>query len=316
MLANTGLPDELWGEAVTTANYLRVVSPVRGMSATPWEMFYGSKPDLSHLRVFGSRAFVMVPKQQRGKLDMVSQPGIMAGYATNGKGYRILLDDMRTIKSSRDVTFDEAVFPAAGNVNTPSFFVWEEEELLENEPDPSPSQGDDDEGDVPPELDPASNEEEEDVYDDDESELEEVSALPGSPAPPSAPKPVRHSSRITAGVPPERYGYVEFGLLGMDRISEPQSLEEALASPEASLWQTAMDEEMASVMANGTWELVEPPPGVKPIPVKWVFKVKYDGAGRVERFKARLVAKGFRQREGIDYDEVFAPSSLPKTWSW
>jgi hypothetical protein len=92
-------------------------------------------------------------------------------------------------------------------------------------------------------------------------------------------------------------------------IQEPSTLEEALASDQAELWQQAADDEIASLLANGTWELESVPPGVKPIPVKWVFKIKRDANGNVERYKARLVAKGFRQQEGIDFEEVFAPVS-------
>jgi len=68
-----------------------------------------------------------------------------------------------------------------------------------------------------------------------------------------------------------------------------------------------MLEEMAAVEENRTWELVDSPIGCQPIGLKWVYKVKRNERGEVVRHKARLVAKGFVQREGIDFEEVFAP---------
>jgi len=82
-----------------------------------------------------------------------------------------------------------------------------------------------------------------------------------------------------------------------------------LNGPQSEQWEQAMSEELASLEANNTWELGNLPKDKQAIPSKWVFKIKRDSAGNVERFKARLVVKGYRQQEGIDYDEVFAPVS-------
>ncbi|KAF5094301.1 hypothetical protein DV451_005044 [Geotrichum candidum] len=81
----------------------------------------------------------------------------------------------------------------------------------------------------------------------------------------------------------------------------------AMASPDADYWRQACQSEIDSLMLNNTWTLVKSPPGRKAIGSKWVFKVKENVDGSIDRYKARLVAQGFSQIEGIDYNETFAP---------
>ncbi|GJZ56728.1 putative RNA-directed DNA polymerase, partial [Tanacetum coccineum] len=72
-------------------------------------------------------------------------------------------------------------------------------------------------------------------------------------------------------------------------------------------WLEAMNQEMEALNRNGTWEITKLPICRKPIGHKWVYKVKYQSSGEVDRFKARLVAKGFNQKERIDYEKTFSP---------
>jgi hypothetical protein len=85
---------------------------------------------------------------------------------------------------------------------------------------------------------------------------------------------------------------------------EPRSFAEA---ERHAAWRAAMQSEMDAVEKNCTWELADPPRGHSAITLKWVFKLKRDEAGAIVKHKARLVARGFMQREGINFDDTFAP---------
>ena len=72
----------------------------------------------------------------------------------------------------------------------------------------------------------------------------------------------------------------------------------------------AMKDELSSTLQNEVWKLVELPKGCKLIGYKWVYKIKRDSNGQVERYKARLVAKGYSQGEWIDFKENFSHVSI------
>ncbi|CAL2257550.1 unnamed protein product [Prunus armeniaca] len=125
------------------------------------------------------------------------------------------------------------------------------------------------------------------------------------------------------GVPPDRYspegkaGYAIAHFVSdhklspeckafvtrMDGIKISTRVEEAFNDPK---WAEAMNIEMEVLQKNNTWDIVDLPKGTKPVGCRWVFTVKYNANGIVERYKARLVAKGFTHTYGVDYHDTFA----------
>ena len=90
----------------------------------------------------------------------------------------------------------------------------------------------------------------------------------------------------------------------------PTSVQNALKDPN---WRAAMQLEFDALQANRTWRLVPRPPGARIISGKWVFKVKTNSDGSLDRYKARWVVRGDSQRPGIDFGETFSPVVKPTT---
>ena len=272
MRIHAGLPKMFWAEAVNTAAYLINRGPSIPLDGKlPEEVWSGKEVNLSHLRVFGCISYVHIDSAERSKLDAKSNKCVFVGYGGDEFGYRFWDYENRKIIRSRDVIFNENVMYKDRSIAESSSSSTEAEtkEFVEFE---------------------------EISGNDVQISPKAVQEEPGTPA-------LRRSSRIPK--PIQRYSPSLHYLLLSDS-GEPECYDQAMQVEDSVKWESAMKDEMDSLMSNQTWELAELPPGKKALHNKWVYRIKEEHDGN-KRYKARLVVKGFQQKEGVDYNEIFSP---------
>ncbi|UYV60448.1 hypothetical protein LAZ67_1001175 [Cordylochernes scorpioides] len=290
MLFDSGLPQSLWAEAVTTANYLHNRIPSKATDKTPFELWTNRKPSLKHIKRFGCKAFAYIPKIKRNKLDSKVIEGIFLGYDDRSKGYRIL-HDTDNITISRSVKFIEKEngFHLASTKTTSP-------QVLSTDLTSSNHIGNAEESQEP-------GTQPENLEDSETEDYLQPGTSTGTQV-----VTQRRSTRPTKGIPPIRNDYMLYKTEAQD-IPTPTSYSEVLQLPkiEREKWLQAMNEELNSLEKNNVWELTPLPKDKKIIGCKWTYKQKLNSKGEIERYKARLVAKGFNQKFGRDYEETFAP---------
>lgn len=281
-MKQAGMGYNLWHLAIKAAVYIRNRT---GFPKTPFERFIGSKPNVSNLKPLGCRAWVHVPSNRRSsKLDSRSEEAVLVGFEVGSRNYLLMRKDY-SIFTSRDVTFDEDVFPMRDKKEQDQKIT-----LLE-------SSGDEQDGS------------DSDSEEDSQSEEGEDQGQEEAPPQDSGSRPVR--TRRPPGqwwkVQSNNTNLLEYAL-SLDSIpAEPKSYKEAISGKDAIQWKEAMQEEIISLMKNDVWDLVPLPKDRKPITCRWVYKIKTNPDNTIERYKARLVVRGFTQKHGIDFTETFAP---------
>ena len=281
------LPSHLWDEAIRQATYLINRVATRSLEGkTLYEALKLQKPNLSHIKVFGCVCHARTERARRKKLDDRSRTLVHLGTEPGSKAYRLLDPLSKLIVVSRDVVFEEGrEWNWSKNEHgDPGELEVVLKRLIKNTNESEPSPG---------ATENVGGHDEELDEDNEDSDENEADSLP------------RRSTRITTK-PSYLDDYVLLAELDGERLlmivnDEPWDYNEA---KKMKVWVDACKDEIFSIEKNNTWNLVELPDGIKPIGLKWVFKIKRNADGTISKYKARLVAKG--NMHGVDYDEVFA----------
>ena len=260
MLYHSNSPLKFWAKALVTAVHIRNRSPTSCfLGETPYERWYKEKPDVGHFRVFGCNAYMHVPVEKRKKLDKKSVKCVFVGYPNQSKGYKLYEPSTGKMLRSRDVIFIENEFsnPCDGNDEPDELFPdkWFQSNMFNLHDDYLP--------DKEKTIDPL-NDAVVDVRNDD-SETEPLVNL-------EVAHEVRNEVFNNDEVPeneiriqdrpqrnrtiPDRYGW---GYANVVIAEEPQNINEALNGQYADQWKEAAQNEFNSLIANGTWDLVDLP---------------------------------------------------------
>jgi hypothetical protein len=315
MLDEHMTPRRFWAEVVNTACYVSIRIYLRVYKKkTCYELMHGRTPKVSHFHVFGCKCFILKNGKKLDKFEARLVNGIFFGYASHSRAYCVLNLEFNQIVETCEVTFDETqpcsqlVFECAGDDEFG-------EEIFQ---DKEHEHGDDEDGGVVPAA---------------EHVPTTSTTIKDGPSPtPTKTNPIQGEAAVEGEVAsrrePPREVQVDhpalriigdmnerttrsrvrnnshFSHAAFVAIFEPKDIGHTLSDHN---WVNSMHVELENFERNQVWVLVDPPPWCKPTGTKWVWKSKEGEKGEVVINKSRLVAQGYSQKEGIDYEETFAP---------
>ena len=343
----------MWGAAILHAARIKNLVLRQGEEKCPAELMRGIKPKfpICKLCIFGCTVFMRKWDRDVKKLEPKAREGKFVDYTEGENGYLVFIPNTRKVMAVRDVIIKESeVGSILDNKETADLLdgglelgIWHPDDghqgddnrkrqdtstaIKEERHDAgsvntqktTPRQEASDVGETAlNEGSTATRQSHRDSESLEESDREDFSQSETVGFNEDA---LEHADRAEprrgtqARNVPQFFGEVRTHLAVTEgNYVEPKTVYEAKQADGWDQWYRAMNDEVKALQDNDTWDLVRPPTDRDVIPGKWVYKVKLGHGGQVDKYKARYVAKSFKQVEGLDYFETFAPTCKPATF--
>ena len=310
LMFQSNVPKELWRDCVLTAVFIinRLPTPLLN-DRSPYELLTFKKADYNNFKVFGCLSYCSTSVKNRNKFQPRAKPCLFLGYPAGYKGYKLLDLESNNVHISRNVVFHESIFPCAtGTTETYEDIFFSSSvtdtsatdstpvvEVAANVPSSSASPSPSSVG-----TDSASS--------NSKAEGKRISKLPAH-----LKDYYCNIAKCYTEIPYPLSAYMSFESLSEDykayicavsHYPEPTNFTQPKKFDE---WLTAMNEELIALEITDTWSICSLPLGKHAIGCHWVYKIKINPDGTIERYKARLVAKGYTQKEGEDFADTFSP---------
>nr|GFC15454.1 integrase, catalytic region, zinc finger, CCHC-type, peptidase aspartic, catalytic [Tanacetum cinerariifolium] len=331
MLIFSRTPLFIWAEAIATACFTQNLSIMHHrFNKTPYELINSRKTDISFLHVFGALCYPKNDREDIGKLGAKGDIGFFIRYSAYSCAYRVYNRRTKKIMETINVLFDElssmafeqrSLKPrlqsmtsrhissgldltyAPSTITTQQPSEGELDLLFEamyadyNGGQPSATART-----VPPAQEPQDIDElNPNAMVDGNTFVNPFENSSTSAAASSSQQNVDPSNMHTNQLRSD--GDMCMYVLSVSTM-EPKNVKEAMTDP---AWIDSMQEELLQFKRLDVWVLVPAPDNISSLTLKWLFKNKHDEEQMVIRNKSRLVIRGYRQEEGIDFEESFAP---------
>uniref|UniRef100_A0AAV1U951 Reverse transcriptase Ty1/copia-type domain-containing protein n=1 Tax=Peronospora matthiolae TaxID=2874970 RepID=A0AAV1U951_9STRA len=295
MIFASGLPLNIWGDAVEYAAYILNRAPTNSNAErmSPMKVLTDQTPSLGEIVVFGSPCTVYRDPKKKNFAPR-GQKGIIIGIDEETKGYRVYLPKDKVVVVSQHVQNIETLNKTQ-NKQVQELYLQNPTSLEDN--DSARDQVQEGGNTRYQDLEEATSRK------DQTQNMEK--RTPWTRKKKVVTRSASKNKRSSQGQRTESSA-MDTDVVNVVTTSDPRNFGEAMRSSHKEGWMKAISEELQALENNGVWSIMKAPKDIRALHSKWVFKTKRDAEGGIERLKARLVACGNEQVFGVNYGVTFA----------